>query len=235
MPEPKSRSLHSSADISLGYALASNLSARHRDRSRGSLSCSLPRVACPDHRIEEARSHIFVRCSLGVRSLCPSLVHKLLVTPSLSTIIPTAFRLATFHEDALSTNPTFEAMFQVWLQVGMHASLITATVLILRPVIYNLNTNYGTLGPTISHGYSGASRGSYVMSNLSSAQRARHEDTMFVQGLTEPHGISDVTSASIGRVRSSAPKNNAETESVESANSQRMIIRKKTSWTIEMQ
>lgn len=151
----------------------------------------------------------------------------------ISTIIPTAFRLATFDEDALSSNPTFEAQFQVWLQVGMHASLITTTVLVLRPVIYNLNTNYGALGPMISHEYGAESKNSYLMSDLSRTPRPRFEETRFKQSLTEPHGMSSAAAA--GCVRISAPKNNAETESVESGNSQRMIIKKKTSWTVQTQ
>ncbi|OQN95363.1 hypothetical protein B0A48_18559 [Cryoendolithus antarcticus] len=151
----------------------------------------------------------------------------------LLTIITTIFRLTTFNQSALSTNPTFEAQFQVWIQAGMHVSTISATVLILRPVIYNLSTNYGSLGPTISHAYGAASQATYVMSNLSGVQRSRQADTKFGQSLAESRGTEYIASASVGHARNGAHRANVETESVESGSSQRMIIKKKTSWKIE--
>ena len=139
--------------------------------------------------------------------------------------------MATYDEDAVSTNPTFEAEFQVWLQVGMHASLITATVLVLRPIIYNMNTNYGALGPMISNGYGAESKNSYAMSNLSGAQRSRSENPRLEPSVTEPHTVSNVAPATCSA--SSRPQGSVETGSVESGNSQRMIIKKTTSWRIE--
>lgn len=115
----------------------------------------------------------------------------------------------------------------------MHLSTISATILVLRPVIFTLNTSYGSLGPTITHAYAGGSKDAYVMKSLSGTTRSRQDATRFEQSLTEPHGVEHTTSAMGGRTAARAHGANAETDSVGSEGSQRMIIKKNTSWTIE--
>jgi hypothetical protein len=90
-------------------------------------------------------------------------------------------------------------------QIEMHLSLISATIPVLRPVIMNLSTSYSSLGPKeSSKGYAN-SAGTYKLSTL------------------KPSAYSD----------GKASRNSPRTDSVESHNSEQMIIRKQISWRVE--
>jgi hypothetical protein len=87
-------------------------------------------------------------------------------------IITIAFRLATFDEEAWTTNPTFsECLFVVWTQAELNYSIISATIPNLRPVMNSLNTQFGGLGPMSSDYYGSGRRTNtnYELSNLRSA------------------------------------------------------------------
>jgi hypothetical protein len=69
-------------------------------------------------------------------------------------IIPIALRLATFNRHGRMLNHTFaEDRYIIWTQVELAYSLISGTIPCMRPVMNNLITHYGTLGPAETRKY----------------------------------------------------------------------------------
>ncbi|KAJ9608559.1 hypothetical protein H2200_007547 [Cladophialophora chaetospira] len=70
-------------------------------------------------------------------------------------IIPIAFRLAKFHPTGRSVDPFLvDSLFSVFTQVEMNYSLVSATIVALRPFATNMNTRFGGLGEgETSYGY----------------------------------------------------------------------------------
>lgn len=116
----------------------------------------------------------------------------LLTCRLISTIVPTTFRIESFDAHTVTTNPTFLSRFHVWIQVGMHLSTVSATVLILRPIMLRFNTSYGALGPSIAARYGEGSDGAYAMSSLEHTPNAA---TKPGRRLVKPMHVSNATAA----------------------------------------
>jgi hypothetical protein len=94
-------------------------------------------------------------------------------------IIVIAFRVATFDQRGYTTNPTLlEDLFIVWTQTELNYSIMSATIPALRPIMNDLNTQFGGLGQDADgrgygYGYAKASQ-NYQLSNLRSANASHH-------------------------------------------------------------
>jgi hypothetical protein len=166
----------------------------------------------------------------------------------ISIILPIALRLASLDADGLSTDPTLrQVSFAVWTQVEIHYSLVSATILCLRPVITNLATNYGALGPESKRLYgsgpgSAAATGSTL--RMSRLERSINRTNVSEQDnaielaskVTPRHDLGYTVEACHGanpaRMRSDNGAMKAETGSLASNDSKQMIIKKYTSWTV---
>ena len=170
------------------------------------------------------------------------------ITAAHSLIIPIGFRIATFNTTGLTINPTLlEDRFIIWTQVELSYSLMSATIPVLRPVIKDLVTNYGVLGPEHPARTYGSGQGShavsYEMSNmrqtLNSSDRpgdgtvqlqpaAKGSKYAYSYGITSPgagaRGVRD---------DGAAKKANPDTNSVGSNDSKEMIIKKQLSFAVE--
>lgn len=159
-------------------------------------------------------------------------------------IIAIAYRLANFDALGLTRNPTIlEDRFIVWTQTELNYSVIAAIIPSLRPFVKNLSTHYGQeLGGR--SGYTLDDSGNYQLSNFGSAirkddnrqhGRAREDvdpdDYRFrVWANEERKGMERNENAGEGCSKS---KKTVDEESVGSSDSQRMIIKKHTTWTVQ--
>ena len=151
-------------------------------------------------------------------------------------LIAISFRLGTFDEHGYTTNPTLlEDLFMVWTQTELSYSLVSATIPTLRPVMNNLNTQFGGLGLNIDAGYGYPSTydkttGTYQMSNLRSMDKknTRNERSMNrPQGDPREHTYSYGVDTGQNEIKRTVPEHaNGDATSVDSDDSRQMIIRK---------
>lgn len=163
-----------------------------------------------------------------------------LLTNNRRIIIPIAFRLATYNREGLTTDPTLgEVLFVVWTQVELHFSIISATIPVLRPVVNNLNTSYSSLGPVVSSVDHAGSGSAYKLSTLKPASNVTGRQSAFPAG---DKTCREAPTASAGasafpdhnmQIRNVKRRASPETDSIESHNSEQMIIRKQVSWKVE--
>jgi hypothetical protein len=174
-------------------------------------------------------------------------------------VITVAFRLATFIDSDRESNPTLtETLFIVWTQAESCYSLMSATVPCLRPFVINLNTHFGGLGAGESqYGYSSGERSDNNTYELLKMKSAGKSGTTSTTG-NEPHtdfatrqapaarldGTSDLYSYGVwaapslssraGRRISGMLNDNAKADatSVESNDSEKMIIRKDVTYSV---
>ncbi|KAJ8061953.1 hypothetical protein OCU04_009738 [Sclerotinia nivalis] len=168
----------------------------------------------------------------------------------LPMIIAISYRLAKFDANGLTKNPMFlEDEFIIWTQTELNYSVISAIIPSLRPFVKNLSTYYGQeLGGR--SGYTLENSENYQLSNLGSVLR---KDTQQQEGRVredvdpddykfriwaneEGRGAKKNKNAGEGssRLWNETGGEAADGFSVGSSDSQRMIIKKDTTWTIQM-
>ncbi|KAK5713379.1 hypothetical protein LTR17_017624 [Elasticomyces elasticus] len=165
-----------------------------------------------------------------------------------SMIVIVALRLASFNQRGFATDPTlYQAEFISWTSTELNYSLISATIPIIRPFVNNLSTNYGGGQGSSGHGRAGWSGGSYVRTGsntkdnstfeLSSVQRSKRQRNSDLPGLEGPSygvqvqgGKSQAPMTGNGGAREAG---NGDATSVDSNDSQKMIIRKDVTWQVE--
>lgn len=185
-----------------------------------------------------------------MRSFGTSLIQKRMLTLLSSMIIAIAYRLATFNVDGLTTNPMFlEDEFIVWTQSEMNYSIIAAIIPSLRPFVKNLSTYYGQeLGGR--SGYTLEDSENYQLSNLGSAYRneSHHRESRIREDVDPDDYKFRVWANDTGRgakkgknpgegsskLWNKAGEEGTDGVSVGSSDSQRMIIKKDTTWTVQM-
>ncbi|KAK3652949.1 hypothetical protein LTR56_004897 [Elasticomyces elasticus] len=166
----------------------------------------------------------------------------------LGMIVIVALRLASFNQRGFATDPTlYQAEFISWTSTELNYSLISATIPIIRPFVNNLSTNYGGGQGSSGHGRAGWSGGSYVRTGsntkdnstfeLSSVQRSKRQRNSDLPGLEGPSygvqvqgGKSQAPMIGNGGAREAV---NGDATSVDSNDSQKMIIRKDVTWQVE--
>jgi hypothetical protein len=170
-------------------------------------------------------------------------------------VIAIAFRLATFDASGYTTNPTlFEDLFIVWTQTELNYSIMSATIPALRPVMNNLNTQFGGLGPDADgpgygYGYGNQSQ-HYQLSNLRSADRSHHSKEEYPsakQSAAALDGRDVAYSCDVwvpgtegegpnrereNGVQRKTKQGGGDATSVDSNDSRQMIIRKDTSFQV---
>ena len=167
-----------------------------------------------------------------------------------SIIVIIALRLASFDQAGLSTDPTLlESQFITWTLAELNYSIISATIPILRPFVTNLSTHYGGghgQGDDSMYGYD--SSGSHARSKGRSAQKGtfemrsmnrsksrevrEQEDDERYAPTNYSYGV--VTGRQTGNLKSRDPNDTkADATSVNSNDSQKMIIRKDITWQIQ--
>ncbi|KAB8292434.1 hypothetical protein EYC80_008160 [Monilinia laxa] len=169
----------------------------------------------------------------------------------LPMIIAIAYRLATFDANGLTKNPSIlEDKFIIWTQTELNYSVISAIIPSLRPFVKNLSTNYGQeLGGR--SGYTLEDSQNYQLSNLGSVARKENspqearirddvnpDDYKFrVWGNQDRQGASAKKNKTLGegcsRFRKTAVDEGVDSFSVDSGDSQRMIIQKDITWTVK--
>lgn len=167
-------------------------------------------------------------------------------------IIAIAYRLANFDANGLTKNPMFlEDKFIVWTQTELNYSVISAIIPSLRPFVKNLSTYYGQeLGGR--SGYTLEDSENYQLSNLGSGFRDENrrldsrvgndvdpDDYKFrVWANEEGERRSARKHKNVGESSNGWPGKSSDggTDglSVGSSDSQRMIIKKDTTWTVQM-
>lgn len=170
-------------------------------------------------------------------------------------IIAIAFRLKTFSSSGFTVNPTLlQGEFIVWTQTELDYSLISATIPCLRPFVTNLATHYGGFGRSQnadgSYGTNHGSRNvntnqSYQMNTLKSANRNTISQDHTVTN-TRHSGSANLDHGNradvshVGKKKTivkplgyPSEKEDSRRTSLGSNDSQRMIIRKDITWTVE--
>ena len=170
-------------------------------------------------------------------------------------IIVIVFRLKTFSSAGFNTNPTLlQGEFIVWTQTELNYSLISATIPCLRPFITNLATHYGGFGRSHHTGgsygtkygsHNASTNQSFQMNILKSTDRhaISHDqtvvDTRHLVGTSTDHRTKTNT-GHVGKkgiiskpLDSHGGQEDSRRTSIGSNDSQRMIIRKDITWTVE--
>nr|OQO10335.1 hypothetical protein B0A51_18303 [Rachicladosporium sp. CCFEE 5018] len=163
-------------------------------------------------------------------------------------IVIVALRLSSFDESGMRLDPTLlEAQFIAWTSAELNYSIISATIPILRPFIATLSTTYGGQGGFSGDAYgsswsggkgsSSAARGgatrSIPMNLLNRSRNGRNTTRSWLEGDKEGAGTS--TAHAEHPTYGTRQKDIGDATSVESDDSQRMIIRKDVSWNVVTQ
>lgn len=156
-------------------------------------------------------------------------------------IVAIAYRLKTFNTAGLTTNPfLLQDKFIVWTQAELAYSVIAATIPSLRPFIKTLSTYYGT---TTAFGY-GTGYGSGYEAGYSNVSDTNVQAGSFQLSSLRPKGKGDeykyriwsnrngTTSGEGGPNEDKGVTVKADAVSVESGDSQRMIIKKSLVWEV---
>ncbi|KAK3066516.1 hypothetical protein LTR53_017104 [Teratosphaeriaceae sp. CCFEE 6253] len=169
----------------------------------------------------------------------------------LGMIVIIGLRLASFDEAGFAADPTlFQAQFIAWTSTELNYSLVSATIPIIRPFVNNLSTNYGGGKGSGSNGSGyggGRSARNYIRTGetpkgneefeMGSTQQSRRRHDSDLQGL-EGHNYGVQVHAG-GREPGSVEggtalkRVNGDATSVESNDSQELIIRKDVTWRVE--
>lgn len=172
-------------------------------------------------------------------------------------LIATGFRLGSFDKAGFSINPTLlEASYICWTQTEMNYSIVSATIPSATKLVKSLSTNYGVaFGVTSSGGYGPSSltsrnHGTTTAGGdgipLSSLKSIRQRMSATTSGRDEFRvltskedmnysyeiGSSRLANGGIDRKLSQAKSRPEDAQSVQSAESQRMIIRKDITYEV---
>lgn len=163
-------------------------------------------------------------------------------------------RLGSASSYDLTNDPTLRlAQFIAWTSAEMNYSVVSATMTILRPFVSNLSTHYGIGQGGTSEGYGyGSASGSRQRSanrtnasgkgyGLNSFTRSKKRESMEMQDIGGNGGTKGVYSYGVetGEARHSRslhPTTHLQRDarkSLDSNDSQRMIIRKDVSFTVD--
>lgn len=165
-------------------------------------------------------------------------------------IVLAALRIRSFNRDALTSDPTFSlAEFLCWTSAELNYSILSATLPIVRPLISNLATHYGGgFGQSDGRTYADGSTGSYVRSG---ARGDSKSDTIQLRSMGRNRGDGSMRQSAVRRSRgedwghdkafgragraavATGEHSNQDAVSVESSDSQRMIIRKDVTWVVD--
>ena len=171
-------------------------------------------------------------------------------------VVIVALRLSSANQFDVVNDPTRRlSQFIAWTSAEMCYSIISATITILRPVVNNLATHYGVGvgGGTNGYGYDSGNgtndrsakrsrtRGVGDGSGLASFTRSKNEEVLELEDIDRRGGpkVQYSYSLAANKVRGSlgiqnlGPKYREDNRSVESSDSQKMIIRKDVEWAIE--
>ncbi|KAJ9613053.1 hypothetical protein H2200_002994 [Cladophialophora chaetospira] len=169
-----------------------------------------------------------------VWSLQTSVTRKVTVVTGfacrLPIIIAIGFRLGTFDQAGLTTDPSLrETLFIVWTQTELNYSLISASNPSLLQFMRNLNTHFGgvTERENATYGSHKSSSHSFPMSILRSGNKTNASQN---RSHTHTGENDDVNGYGISRAKAPALKNKG---SVGSGDSQKYIIQKDISYTVE--
>ena len=134
----------------------------------------------------------------------------------------------------------------VWTQIELHYSIVSATIRCIRTLNTNLITDYGALLPDATGIYASGndsrkgSSGTYTLSQFRPTLKIRLDPSGEGKGRAVPTVVELNKTYVGGAYRASANVKsnlvesiNPETNSIGSAHSKRMIIRKHVSWTVE--
>ena len=155
-----------------------------------------------------------------------------------SLVIVIGYRLSTFDNAGLTTNPTLlQAKYIAWTQTELDYSIIAATIPILRPFVKTLATNYGA---SVADGFGSELGSSYI--NDPSSHVASNTYEMHTW---RPKGKADykyrvwTNNKAVDVVDKIGPagKRDAvcreDASSVRSNNSRRMIIQQDIEWEVK--
>lgn len=170
-------------------------------------------------------------------------------------IVIAGLRLGSASSYDLTHDPTLRlAQFIAWTSAEMNYSVVSATMTILRPFVSNLATHYGIGQGGVSEGYgygsaSGSQQRSALRTNatgrgtgLRSFTRSRQRESMELQDIEGRGGTKGVYSYGVAtggephNGRTLHPTSQLQWEgkkSLDSNDSQRMIIRKDISFTVD--
>ena len=151
----------------------------------------------------------------------------------LRIIIAIGFRLGTFDKAGLTTDPSLrETLFIVWTQTELNYSLISASIPTLLQFMRNLNTHFGgvTEQEHATYGSHKESSHSFPMSILRSGNKTSASQNASHIGKEENGDTNNSVGYSVSRAKTPALKNKG---SMGSSDSQRRIIQKEISYTVE--
>ena len=148
-------------------------------------------------------------------------------------IIVIGFRLGTFDQPGLTTNPSLrEALFIVWTQTELNYSLISATVPSLLQFMRNLNTHLGGVTEAENATYSSQKQSSrsFPMSVLRSVNKGNGSNNR--SGIREEESTNNNTSIAYATPMAK-PAGLKSKGSMGSNDSRRFIITKDLSYSVE--
>lgn len=172
-------------------------------------------------------------------------------------IIPIAFRIENFDSVGWTTDPTIrEDTFIIWTQTELNYSIISATIPILRPFMNSLNSQFGGMGKGFNgygygYGYSkeDSSKDGYKLSSLKAANkrtsRIETQEPRTTAAL-DPNGhdynfeiwapndesAQGTGSKKVENAQVLKDEHNADATSVDSNDSQRLIIKKDVTFQV---
>lgn len=173
-------------------------------------------------------------------------------------IIAIAFRISSFNISGFTSNPLFlEIPYLCWTQTEMNFSLISATIPALRPLVKNLNTQFGGLGPEESQYGQGSNidskthkstnrigsrLASFGRSQQRSQQRSQvssHENEDNIEMVPAVHAITSperlhahTPGTNIVTTGTDAKANSTDATSISSNESRQMMIKKEMVWEV---
>jgi len=177
-------------------------------------------------------------------------------------LIPIALRLSNFRQNGRSSDVTLlEDLFVVWTQTELNYSLISATIPTLRPFASNLNTQFGGLGEgesTYVHSHSKSStadrskvNSSFQMSTLRSVRsqsntkmqepNSHSKETPSenpdydIQVLDKTNGQTSGKRTNARQLRLGERNVVGDARSVNSNDSQQLMIKKEVTYVVEHQ
>ena len=163
--------------------------------------------------------------------LCKRLRIKSTTNRPIRILIAIAFRLATFDEAGLTINPSLrETLFTVWTQTELNYSIISATIPSLLQFMKDLNTHFGgvTEQEAMLYGSNKRSKNSIPLSFLRSAKKSSPSQTV------EDGETTTIYPGNVGRSTVTARHPTiASKDSMGSSDSQRMIINKEVTYSIQ--
>lgn len=154
-------------------------------------------------------------------------------------IVAIGFRLHSFDAAGLAVNPTLVGtLFIIWSQTEVDFSIIASTIPTLRRFVSGLATYYGALDQKKANeesSYEIRSGSQMLMSQLTATGKSADHDGRYplqteATSTNAPYGRNNLTG---NHCWATAHVMAQDTNSVQSNDSQQMIIKKDVAWTVE--